>query len=105
MNLIVNSVTLPEPSELVSEWVTAAGVLYRQVTATWSFVTGAQAATILGAASPAAGVPLTYISPVTNASVSFTVKIHAASVPVLREETSGLSYAPLVLTLREVVSP
>ena len=106
MNILINAVLVPEPDLLSSEWVTVAvdDKLYRQLVLSWNRVSAAQAATILGAATAdPAGVSLSYLYPVTNANVSYTVKVYAARVSVLREASGEVTYAPLALTLREVI--
>lgn len=104
MNILLNGTAIPEPAALATEWVTVAGVLHRQVTMAWSVLTAVQAASILGPAS-AASVSLSWVCPAANLNASMAVKIYSASCPVLREASGALTYAPLTITFREVLSP
>ncbi len=102
MNITINSVAMPEPHELLSEYVTVSGKLLRQVRLTYRYATAVQTMTILENATKLTPVAVSYTHPATNAAVSFSASCYTASAAVLREMSGALHYAPLVVTMREV---
>ena len=105
MTILFNGVAVPEPTELISEWVTVNGVLLKQVVLKYNHATAAQAVSILGAGAGGSQFNLSYLSPATNANVTCLVKCYSAEAVVLREASGAVSYAPIILTLREYILP
>jgi len=103
MNIIVNGVILPEPATALTEWITVAGQKLRQLTISYDFASATDAKIVLENAIKDPPLNLTYITPHTNNNQTFPVQCHAAAAHVLREHNGALQYAPLLVTLREVV--
>lgn len=104
MNILFNGSAIPDPAALATDWVTVAveNRVYRQLVLRYEYLTAAQAAAVLGPAS-AATVAVSWLYPATNANISLTMKLYAASAAVLQDAAGAVSYSPLTLTLREVL--
>ncbi len=102
MNVLMNGTAIPEPASLTSEWVTVAGVVLRQVTLHYDFVSAANAALVLGPGTALAGVNLTFLDPKTNANATLALLVYTASVVAVLDRSGTIAYVPLTLTLREV---
>ena len=105
MNILLNGVSIPEPTDLSTDWITVTDTLLRQVTLRYEYATAAQASAVLAVGSGNAQFNLSYLSPATNANVTYLVRCHSAEAAVLREASGAVAYAPIILTLREYILP
>lgn len=105
MLILFNGIAVPEPADLTTEWITVTDTLLRQVTLRYEYATVAQACAVLAVGSGTAQFNLSYLSPATNANVTFLVKCFSAEAAVLREASGAVAYAPIILTLREYILP
>ena len=105
MTILFNGAAVPEPTDLSTEWITVTDTLLRQVTLRYEHATAAQASAVLGIGAGVTQFNLSYLSPATNANVTFLVKCYSAEAAVLREASGAVAYAPIILTLREYILP